>query len=82
MEILDRLEHLDLAVIPAKMELQVPKVLPVLLVPMVNVVLLVLLELVASRFGRLNSALLFMLTRFRIWPIISFWNNLYSLMRG
>lgn len=49
MEILDRLEHLDLAVIPAKMELQVPKVLPVLLVPMANVVLLVLLDLVAFR---------------------------------
>lgn len=60
MEILDRLEHLDLAVIPAKMELQVPKVLPVLLVPMANVVLLVLLDLVAFRFGRLNSALLFL----------------------
>lgn len=50
MEIPDLLEHLDPAVIPAKMERQVPKVLPVLQVPMVNVVLLVLLELVVSRF--------------------------------
>ena len=48
-EILDQLEHLDLAVIQAKTELLAPKVLLVLLALMGNAVLPVLLELVVSR---------------------------------